>query len=72
LRPHGLPLSLNVTGPSGARIGSHDFGEGGAQPVQITPTASGWHTLELDAKGLAASTPYELQVTYTAPQALDV
>ncbi len=65
----GGRVSIQVAGPDGAPLGHAAPGDGSSAADLVTAT-EGWHELRVTGAGLPAASPYELEVTYTAPQAL--
>ena len=67
--PGGAQLAVTLRGPGGDVVASQAFGPGAA-PLRAAAAVSGWHTLEVAARGFPAPVPYELDATYTAPPQL--
>jgi hypothetical protein len=64
-------LSVSVVRPDGSVLGEHHAGAGGtATSLKVVADASGWYELRVSGRGLAAETPYEVDVVYTATQIL--
>ena len=71
----GASLVLNVLDPQGAGLGALTWAPAGAarQTLEVTPTASGWHTLTLTGTALPpapAGSPFAITATYTAPKGI--
>jgi alpha-amylase len=72
-QPRGATVTVTVTGPDGAVLGTKDLGAGApVQPLHVVPHAAGWHELLVTGRGLPAPEPYELEVAYTATQELEL
>ena len=68
----GATVSLHVADATGQSIGGQTYpANTAAHELKVTPARSGFHTLALACKGLAGAAPYELKVTYTAPDTLN-
>jgi alpha-amylase len=63
-------VTLEVLGATGDIVGQHSWQSASPQAFRLPIRTTGWHTLRLSATGLPAATPFELEVTYTAPQRL--
>jgi alpha-amylase len=59
---------LEVLGPGGAPVSSHVWKASSPPVFQFRSADAGWHTLQLTGAALAHDLPFELEVTYTAPQ----
>ena len=71
----GAGLVLNVLDPQGAGLGALTWAPAGAarQTLEVTTTASGWHTLTLTGTALPpapAGSPFAITATYTAPKGI--
>jgi alpha-amylase len=69
--PPGVQLLLEVIGPTGSLLASRVF-TGSSGLLTATTAAKGFHELRVGAEGLTGPVPYELDVSYTAPQEFDV
>jgi len=63
-------VTLEVLDPSGNALGTHTWNSNSADAFGAHARMTGWHTLRLAATGLADTAPFELDLTYTAPQTL--
>jgi alpha-amylase len=61
-------VTLEVIDPAAVSIGKHVWKSSTAATFELQTGRSGWHTLRLSAVGLPDPMPFELDVTYTAPQ----
>jgi alpha-amylase len=66
----GMTVKLQVVAPDGNAIATHEWTGGSTDTLTCRPIATGWHGLHLTATGLSEDTPFELDVSYTAPQGL--
>jgi alpha-amylase len=66
--PAGAAIDLRLVGPGGGEVLAERITGGHPATRRASTRESGWHRLELTGSGLAADTPYEITVTYTATQ----
>jgi alpha-amylase len=71
----GAELTLEILDPDGTVLTSHRWTGGPPAPAPLKATArkTGWHSARLQGAGLPApgGLPFELNLTYTAPQTLE-
>ncbi|HYP36081.1 MAG TPA: hypothetical protein VEQ62_07055, partial [Stellaceae bacterium] len=68
--PQRVSLVVELLDPAGASLASARVTSSGSAALQATVRRDGWHTFKTAGAGLppAAGAPFELSVTYTAPQ----
>jgi alpha-amylase len=71
--PRDATFSLNVVDPKGTSLAATTFAaDGSGGQLHVIPGSSGYHVLEVGARGGAVAIPFELSATYTATQTLDL
>ena len=63
-------IRLEVSGPDGGGLADHMWRADSGRGWEFRTDKAGWHTLELSGTGLPKTTPFELEVAYTAPRTL--
>ena len=68
--PQRVSLVVELLDPAGASLASARVTSSGSAALQATVHRDGWHTFKTAGAGVppAAGAPFELSVTYTAPQ----
>jgi alpha-amylase len=63
-------VTLEVVGPNDDVVGRHVWKPSSGPEFELPVNVGGWHTLRLSATRLPEAQPFELEVIYTAPQAI--
>jgi alpha-amylase len=63
-------VTLEVAGQAGRDVARHVWKSASGSGIDLNSSAGGWHTLRLSAIALPETLPFELEVTYTAPQTI--
>jgi alpha-amylase len=63
-------IALEVLDPTSRVVGAQTWASNARDAFAGASSTTGWHTLRLTASGLTDKAPFELDVTYTAPQRL--
>jgi alpha-amylase len=63
-------ITLEVLDPTSRIVGAQNWASNARDAFAGASSTTGWHALRLTASGLPDTAPFELDVTYTAPQRL--
>ena len=63
-------VTLDLTDPAGGVVTRHHWNSSSGSAFDVNVGAGGWYTLRLSAAGMVTAQPFELAITYTAPQTL--
>jgi hypothetical protein len=61
-------VTLQVTDATSRRVAGHEWKASSGPDFEFQTDEAGWQTLSLAATGLPDATPFELDVSYRAPQ----